>query len=157
MSDENAIPPVALKKLLLDLDFLSRIPPNHKYCFTTREYVPNDWYYGLFRRFLGEKQAINGISSMRDICNDATQQWDHYKNNSKFNDALLDGIVGARQGIKHCHDNYKTLQKDQLAMEIAIDIIRPLDSLIPEDRKTKEGIISKKVKPNIDTDESSLD
>lgn len=142
MSEDNAIPPVALKKLLLDLDFLAKIPANHKYCFTTRQYVPNTWYFGFYRRFLGEKQEINGNSSMDEICRDTVEQWKRYKNHSKFRNMILDEIVSARQGVQRCRDNYSTLQKTQLAKEIDILIIGPFDNIIPEQRKYDEGIIS---------------
>lgn len=148
------IPPESLNNLILNLEYLGGISNNQKYCFITKTYVPNTWYYGLWRGIMGESQEINGHSTMERYCRDASQQWEIYKNNEDFSDLLLDAIVKARHGIQRCHDNYQTLQKSQIATSIRISVLGPLDKIIPKSRKDEEGIISGSRTKRIDSFES---
>lgn len=146
---DSAIPPESLLNLILNLEFLGGISNNQKYCFVTKQYVPNKWYFAVWRTFLGESQETNGISMMERICRDATQQWERYKNDKYFSNMLLDAIVKARHGLQKCHDNYISLQKAQTATSIRFSVIGPLDKLIPEDRKYTEGILVNSVSSNM--------
>lgn len=140
---DSVIPPESLINLIMNLEFLGGISNNQKYCFVTKQYVPNIWYYSIWRSFLGESQETNGIATMERICRDASEQWNVYRNNNNFRELLLDAIVKSRHGLQRCHDNYLSLQKTQTATSIRLKSIGPLDNLIPEERKITEGIISK--------------
>lgn len=42
---DSIIPPESLTNLIKNLEYLGGIPDEHKYCFTTRTYVTNSWFY----------------------------------------------------------------------------------------------------------------
>lgn len=140
---ENTVPPVSLANLFRDLDYLAGIGDSQKYCFVHRTYINNGLFSSIYRAFYAESQDTNGISIMENICIDATQQYERYKNNKTFGKPLLDRIVRARHGLNRCKNTYTSLQKGTTASNIEIRILT-LDNIIPEQRKIDEGIIHKK-------------
>lgn len=134
-------PPISLKKLYNDLDFLGGIKDKQKYCFVGRCYVGLGWDGTFWRSWYRESQDIIGISAMESICMDACQQWDTYINHRVFGNQLLDKMVAARHGLQRCADTYYSIQKTIVCDEIKNRAILLLDNTIPYDRKVREGIV----------------
>lgn len=137
----STVPPVSLANLYNDLDFLAGIRDKQKYSFGKRFYTNLDWIGVAYRIRDGEKQDVNGISIMEQICVNASQQWDSYRNNHIFGPELLNKMVAARHGLKRCVDTYESEQKTVSASSIKNRAILLLDNAIPLQRKIKEGIV----------------
>lgn len=136
----SSVAPVSLQNLYVDLDYLSGIGNNQKYNFIDRTYINDDWIGYLWRKLGGENQDIYGISIMENICKNAAEQWENYKDNTKFNSILLDKMVAARQGLDRCKSTYEQRHKTSTAGNINNRAIMVLDSAIPLERKIEEGI-----------------
>lgn len=137
----SSVPPISLQNLYVDLDYLSGIHDNQKYNFSGRYYSNDDWLGYVLRKFGGESQDVYGIACMENICKNAAEQWDTYKDNKIFNSTLLNKIVAARHGLERCRKTYETKQKTHTSTSITNRAILILDSAIPYDRKISEGII----------------
>lgn len=137
-------PTVSLAKLYADLEFLGGIGDKQKYSFVDRKYINTDWVAIIYRHYINESQDVNGILNMENICTDAVEQYNSYKNDRVFGPKLLDTIVKARHGLSKCATTYKTLQRLTTASNIEIKAIFLLDNIIPEHRKELEGITHKK-------------
>lgn len=134
-------PPVSLKKLYDDLDFLSGIKDRQKYCFSKRYYTNLSWLDYVWRKLDGENQDVNGIAAMETICMDAGQQFETYHKHPIFGIQLLDKMVSARHGLQRCSNTYDSLQRTVTASSIKNRGILLLDNTIPYDRKVREGIV----------------
>ena len=137
----SAVPPVSLKNLYDDLDFLGGIKDKQKYSFSKRYYSGLGWSDYFWRRLDGENQDVNGIYAMESICINSVQQWDTYHNHQVFGIQLLDKMVIARHGLQRCVNTHDSLQKTVSSSSIKNRAILLLDNAIPYDRKVKEGII----------------
>lgn len=137
----TSVPPISLKNLYDDLDFLGGIKDKQKYSFSKRYYSGLGWADYFWRRIDGENQDINGIAAMESICTNASQQWDVYKNHDVFGSQLLDKMVSARHGLQRCVNTHDSLQKTVSSSSIKNRSILLLDNAIPYERKVREGII----------------
>lgn len=137
----SSVPPVSLQNLYVELDFLAGIHDNQKYNFSGKYYVNNDWMGFLWRKLDGENQDVYGVACMENICKNAAEQWDTYRDNRIFNVTLLNKIVAARHGLERCRKTYESKQKTHTSSSITNRAILILDGAIPQERKLTEGII----------------
>ena len=138
--------PENLKILLDNLDLLAGVKDNQKISFKSKTYYDKDGIFnisqwlGVFERTIsGERMDVNGIAEISSICKVAVELFPMYKDNKIFGSTLLDKIVEARRGLGRLKLTYESIGKQLVASRINNSGILFLDSIIPHDRKVKEG------------------
>jgi hypothetical protein len=137
----TCIPTESLKNVFIDLDFLSGIMENQKYCFKNRYYVDKKSIFGSIVRMIdSECLDISGITKIGSICKNAVELFETIQIPT-FKNILQEKIISARKGLERTAITYETLNKNVTASNIRNQGILLLDGVLSNEIKLKEGFI----------------